>query len=97
MLAPRAAREPWVCSTGKRQLVLSDLAKRFGELTARAAGRVDLVGLGIVNDLPGRQVVGGDQREMLGEGGGDREVARGDDPERSAPRPWSRSQSNRQL
>ena len=40
-----------------RQLVLGHFAQGFGQFTGRPAGCVRLLGVGVVDDLPGRQVL----------------------------------------
>ena len=44
---------------------LGNIAQALGELLHGAAGRIDLRSLGVVDDLPRRQVPRGEQREVL--------------------------------
>jgi hypothetical protein len=57
------------------QLVLGDGCQCFGQFACRPAGYINFIRAGIINNSPGRQVFGGDQGEMLGQGRCDGEVA----------------------
>src|ERR1700682_2597902 len=75
----------WAMSVFKRdtQVVLSDGCEFFGQFACRPTGSINFRGAGIINDLPGRQVVSCNQGKMLCQGCRQGEVASCNDSELS--------------
>ncbi len=73
------------------QLGPADLPEPLGQLARRAARDVGLGRARVVDDLPVRQVAGGEQRGGLAHRGGEREVARRRRRRRSARGPRGRA------
>jgi hypothetical protein len=63
---------------GPVQVILRDRGQFLGQLARGAARRVHFVGMGVINDLPRRQLCGRYQGKAFCQGGRDRKVAGGD-------------------
>ena len=64
---------------GFEDLIGPDVRKAFGQFARRAAGDIRLVRLGVIENLPVRKVLGGNERTVLGQRGRNGKIPGRDD------------------